>query len=378
MKVLYRICPLALAIVTGPTLAQADETAQMQQQIVVLQQQVNKLSQDRINLNGFFSTGYIRSNNDAGYAGSTTSSEVYDLSVMALQSTFSLSDQVQATMQIIGRGSESWEPEMEWAYLSYRPTSELQLRAGKMRQPLFMYSDFLEVGYAQPWARAPQTVYGNSPSSYVGADAAYTINLENSSITTQLFGGNMEDKKGSASVDVRNSFGLSTSWTNYVWTLRGVISSGELNLVATNAGLPPVEEERSSYLGVGVSYDDGNWQIISEATRTEIDGFYPDVDSAYLSVGHRFGAFTPYAVIGWTESQDNEERPAMLGSFLNTERTEYSVGVRWDITSGVALKADWTYATGFEDGPNGLDQQAVLVEGIEDTNVYTFKIDAAF
>lgn len=378
MKKLYRLTPLALAIAATPALAQDSDTAALEQRIDALQQQVNSLSNDRVRFNGFLSTGYSRASNDAGFAGIDTSSEIYDVSLMALQGSFDITDEIQAVMQIVGRGEESWEPDMEWAYLSYRPMGALQLRAGKMRQPLFMYSDFLELGYSQPWARAPQSVYGQSPSSYMGADAAYTFNLDASAVTTQVFGGHLEDEDEGRGVivDVRNSFGASTSWTNYVWTVRGVVSTGKLNL-ETSSGQQLVSDESASYLGFGVSYDDGSWQIISEATRTEIDGFYADTDAAYLSVGHRFGAFTPYVVIGRVESKDNDERPAMLAA-MNTERDEYSVGVRWDVTPGVALKADWTHVTGFEDGPSGLDAQTVLAEGIDNTNVYTFKIDAAF
>ena len=376
MKIVSRITPLALAIAASSAMAQGDDTARLQQQIDALQQQVNSMSDERIQFNGFFSTGYARASNDAGFAGITEDTEIYDLSLAALQASFDITDDTQAVMQLVSRGEEDWDTSVEWAYLSYRPTNALQLRAGKMRQPLYMYSDFLEVGYAQPWARAPQSFYGQTLSSYMGADASYTFNLDGSSITAQAFFGNSEDSEDGTTVDLRNSGGVSVAWTDYVWTLRAVVSQSELNL--SNPRLPPVEGEDGTYLGLGFSYDDGSWQIISEAVRTEIDGYYPDNDAAYLSIGHRFGAFTPYVVAGWTESQDNDERPGMLGAFLNKERKEYSVGVRWDVTPGVALKADWTHATGFEEGPNGLDPQVVLAEGIDSTNVYTFKIDAAF
>src|SRR5690606_193731 len=109
-------------------------------------------------------------------------------------------------------------------------------------------------------------------------------------------------------VEARNSFGLSATWTDYVWTLRGVVARGDLTLGGLQ-GLPSVEDESAKYAGVGISYDDGKWQIISEATRTEVGGYYTDTDAAYLSVGHRFGEFTPYVMTGWTRSQDNDKRP---------------------------------------------------------------------
>lgn len=373
MKLLLRISPLAIAIAASPALAQSedDRLASMQQQIDSLRQQVNTPVQDRVRFNGFMSTGVARASNNAGYAGITETTEVQDLTLAALQASFEITDEVQAVMQILTRGDDDWETDMEWAYLSYRPTADLQLRAGKMRQPLFMYSDYMDLGYAQPWARAPQVIYGSVNSSYVGADASYTIPLDNSSITTQAFYGYIDEEIGDTSLEVRNSSGVSLSWTDHVWTLRGVYSRGDVTL-----DIPPVDDESASYMGLGISYDDGNWQIISEAARTEVDGFMPDTDAAYLSVGHRFGAFTPYVMAGWLETKDDEKRGPVLD--MNGDRTDYSVGVRWDITPGVALKADWTHSRGFEDSPSGLDPDTVLPEGINSTNVYTFKIDAAF
>lgn len=374
MKRLLRISPLAIAIAASPALAQSedDRLASMQQQIDSLRQQINTPVQDRVRFNGFMSTGVARASNDAGYAGITETTEVQDLTLAALQASFEITDEVQAVMQIISRGDDDWDTDMEWAYLSYRPNADLQLRAGKMRQPLFMYSDYMDLGYAQPWARAPQVIYGSVNSSYVGADASYTIPLDSSSITTQAFFGYIDEEIDGIALDVRNSSGISLSWTDYVWTLRSVYSWGDISL-----DMPPVDDERASYLGLGVSYDDGNWQIISEAARTEVDGFMPDTDAAYLSVGHRFGAFTPYVMAGWLETKDDDKRGPMLVA-MNGDRTDYSVGVRWDITPGVALKADWTHSRGFEDSPSGLDAQTVLTEGLNSTNVYTFKIDAAF
>lgn len=379
MKKLFQLAPLTVAIAAAPVAAQStsETVAQMQQQLNAMQQQINQSGDDSLRFNGFFSTGYSRASNDAGYAGVTEETSIYEQSIMGLQGTFTLNDDIQAVMQLVGRGGDEWDAEMEWAYMSYRPTNELQLRAGKMRLPLFMYSDFLEVGYAQPWARVPQTVYSSGGlSSYMGADATYTVNLGGSSVTTQVYGGLLEDSD--AGISIRNSGGAIISWTDYVWTLRAIAATGELEFP------PLVPNERASFFGLGFSYDDGTWQIISEANRIEIDGFFTDTDAAYLSVGRRFGSITPYAVLGWIESQDDDERAGLMldpttpATVLNTSRDEYSLGLRWDAASGVAIKADWTHATGFEDAPNGLDPAFVLSTGTNSTNVYTLKLDAAF
>ena len=376
-----KLAPLALCISAAPALAQQPDTdriEQLEQQILSLQQQVTSSARDRVQFNGFFSAGYATSNNDAGLAGIVDEAEINDLSLMALQGTFSLSDDTQAIMQLMSRGEEDWDTELEWAYLSHQLTNDLQVRAGKMRLPFFMYSDSLEVGYAQPWARPPSVVYSPTITSYVGADASYTYNLTGSSISTQVFGGNSQtnDSSQDRDIEVRNIAGLTIGWTDYIWSLRALAATAETNLLANGASL--ADNSRTKFFGVGFGYDDGTWQIISELIRQEVDGVIADTDAAYLSVGRRIGSITPYAVVGWTESKDDDERAGSPLSALNTHRDEYSLGLRWDVLSGVAVKFDWTHARGLGDAPGGLDAASVFADELDSTNVYTVKIDSAF
>ncbi len=83
----------------------------MQQQLNAMQQQLNSAKDTGIRFNGFFSTGFARASNDAGYAGITDESEVADLSLFALQGTFDVTQKSQIVMQLVGRGGEDdWEP----------------------------------------------------------------------------------------------------------------------------------------------------------------------------------------------------------------------------------------------------------------------------
>ncbi|MFO8141399.1 MAG: hypothetical protein R6T87_05830 [Marinobacter sp.] len=402
MKSFFTVAPLALAIAATPALAQDTEQTleRMQQQLNSMQQQLNSAKDTGVRFNGFFSTGYARASNDAGYAGITEESEVNDLSLFPLQGTFDVTQKSQIVMQLVGRGADDWEPNVEWAFLSHRPTNNLQLRAGKMRIPFFMYSDSLEVGYAQPWVRPPQSVYGPiAVTSYVGADATYNFNFDNSSLTANFFTGFTDEDGNSGDVQLRNTAGLNLTWTDYVWSVRGIAATGEAEINATRLGALAAEYEiklqpettqladgdRGNFYGLGFSYDDGSWQIIGEVTRAEVDGKFADTDSAYLSVGHRFGSWTPYVVAGWSESKDDDERSGdfipnrVPESILNYQRNEYSVGTRWDITPGVAIKADITHVRGLENGFGNLNTTYMLLNSnTNSTNVYTVKIDSAF
>lgn len=368
---------VAAIAIAGNATANDAQLERLEQRLNSMQQQVNSLRADRVQWNGFLSTGIATASNDAGFSGVTESTSVADLSLFALQGTFRVSDRSQAVMQLVARGAEQWDPVMEWAYLSHRPTSDLQLRAGKMRIPFFMYSDSLELGYSQPWVRPPEAVYGPiAITSYVGADATRTFNLGGSSLDAQFFTGFTDEDGSVVDVELRNMAGVTLSWTDFVWTARGIAATAEISIDSAVLGIL-ADRDRGNFFGLGLSYDDGTWQVISEVTRLEVDNQFADTDSAYLSVGRRFGAWTPYVMTGWIESKDDSDRLGQL-SVLNTQRQEYSVGTRWDITPGVAIKADVTHARGFERNPGGLDPQYVLGTGRNSTNVYTLTLDSAF
>lgn len=168
----FKTAPLALCLTATPALALAqsdtDRLEQLEQQVSSLQQQLTTSAADRVQFNGFFSTGYATADNDAGLAGITEESESNDLSLMALQGNFSLTDETQAVMQFISRGANDWETKLEWAYLSHQLTNELQVRAGKMRLPLFTYSDYLDVAMPNPGPVHPKCFTAFRPATLSG------------------------------------------------------------------------------------------------------------------------------------------------------------------------------------------------------------------
>ncbi|MCZ4283948.1 MULTISPECIES: hypothetical protein [Marinobacter] len=384
----FAFSALALtATLSFPTMADDSQRIdQLEQRLDSMQKQMTESSLEKVRLNGFFSTGYTRANNDAGYDEATEQSDLETLSLFGLQSTFSLSRNTDAVLQLVSRGSEDWDTELEWGYLRQQFSNGSELRAGKMRLPLFMESETLEIGYGQPWARPPEAVYDPVPvRSYLGADAAYTINLSGSSIQTRAFAGHLDDDAASlgqtVNVELRNITGLTANWTNYLWTFRGVYAHAE----ATIGGTPPLgDEEKTEFMGLGLSYDDGSWLLMSELTRVEVDGFYQDTDSAYITLGYRVKEVTPYVTASWVESQDNYERDGTPLEVLDVRRQAYSLGFRWDMTTSVAMKVDWTHARGFGKTTGGLiGNQLDALAGnpggrFDSTDVYTVRLDAAF
>ncbi|WP_076537475.1 porin [Shewanella sp. UCD-KL21] len=390
--------PLAISVAMLPALAVANDAtdeklAKLEQQVKSLQKQQTANLADKFNFNGFISVGYLSANNSAGYNNATTSANFEEDSKLGFQGTFNISDQTQAVMQLMMRGENDWDVEAEWAYISHRFDNGIQARAGKLRVPLFMYSDYLDIGYAQPFARPPLEVYGQIPfSSYTGGDISYDVEFDDSTLTLQGFGGQSEAEEDVALLDFSNLVGANLSWTDLTWTLRAVYGQASLEgYLKDETGSPimGIDDEKATFTGVGASYDNGSFLAATEWTAVKVDGLLADTESAYLTVGYRIESFTPYVTVAYLKTTDEDFRSALppqigvpLGLALNRERTAYSLGLRWDAIDNVALKFDVTYANDFGDTGGDLesnDYNPLTGEFMYDsTTVYSVKIDAVF
>lgn len=398
----------AVAAVLASPLVMAETTdqkvAKLEQQVASLSSLVADATSETVRVNGFASGAFGISDNDAGYAGYTTDGSYHQDSLFGLQGTFQPLDNFEATLQVVAKGEFDWEPEITWAYLGYTFDNDVKLRIGKLGLPLFMLSEYINVGYAMPWATSPEEVYGRVPiTSFTGIDASYEIELDDSYINLQGFTGNENMSGASAaggSGKVDDIVGAVMSWNDDYWTIRGsytVATVKDVNFpsIALQNGpattLPNIDSEKGSYASFGIRYEDETWLVMAEATQTRVDGYFSDSDSGYVTVGYHINQVMPYVSLARLETVDNDERTAdnkihKVGfASLNYERVAYSLGARWDIQPGLAMKFDATYATNFNATGGGLDGNlerdfaAGTAEQIEDSSmVYTIKLDATF
>ncbi|PMG46527.1 hypothetical protein [Shewanella sp. 10N.286.52.B9] len=391
--------PLAISVAMLPALAVANDAtdeklAKLEQQVKSLQANQTANLTERFKFNGFMTGAFITSDNNAGYAGATTSANFNEGSKFGLQGTFAITDQTQAVMQLMMRGENDWDVEAEWAYISHRFENNIQARAGKLRIPLYMYSDYLDVGYAQPFVRPPSDVYDPVPfTSYTGGDVSYDVEFDDSTMTIQAFGGQSE----AAGVDMKNILGVNVTWTDETWTLRGLygeaILDGDVKRQIKQELMPnteidvtvtllEIDREKGTFAGVGASYDNGSFLAITELTRIEVDGAYPDSDSGYLTLGYRINDFTPYVTASFFETKDNDSRTiideasAIQAAIFNGQRKSYSAGLRWDALDNLAIKFDVTYSNDFGETSGGLETN--IAKEFDDTTVYTVQFDAVF
>lgn len=324
------------------------------------------LEQGEHRFNGFGTVGvtHLGGEDDGrsyGINGQTNDSWRGDqLSKFGAQLSYGLTDSVGVTVQATAKAQQDeWKANLEWAYLSWQTTDQLMLRAGRLRSPVYMYSESLDVGYSYPWLRLPDEVYSQvQVTNYEGLDAVYTVPLSYGSVTFQLAGGQAKNRDYYAyddqfDIDYDKLFGASVSLaTNQFGTLRiGYVEAdittdinGTVNNYLTgnpndNLSLLVLDKEKGKFTSIGYQYDNGAWVSNNEWTSRMIenDGLEA-IDSFYLMGGRRFGDFLPH--VTYARLDDNGGR-----------QSSWTLGLNYQAAPTVVIKGEYKRV----DTQNGYD-----------------------
>lgn len=155
-------------------------------------------------------------------------------SKFGLQFTAIFNDKFKAVTQLLGRyeifNDEHFYVQMDWAYLQYNPTNELDFQFGRFRLPSFYYSDYLDVNHAQPWVTPPEEVYfivGDAFSNMDGIKGSYSYYWNDWTFTGKLWYGSMEQDLTiliqDIDVSVRDVIGTNVQIGNDRFSIQGSV-----------------------------------------------------------------------------------------------------------------------------------------------------------
>jgi len=357
---------------------------------------VSMTAHAEVNLSGF-----------ATFAGGTTLNdneqlEGYDSdfgfdakSKVAVQLSSSLNSKWDVTAQLISRGSESWQVDAEWAYAGYQVNDNWKLLFGRQRAPFYLYSDYLDVSYAYHWISPPSGVYSLPFDSFDGIGSVYNFESGNWYGGLHLTFGRNNQRAQLLGAE-RNSdfwnFFASALTMNYDWlTLRASFARTDFSVELTElsplldawqligfsqvADNIQIFEDDGWFAGLAASIDKDDYLLVFEYTEVHPgDNIFPQQDSYYLSVGKRFDDHLLYLTVG--ADSDNADDilggipsgvdPQLDALILQTQgllsSTEedskyWSIGMRWELDSSVALKTEYSR---YSDDVNPLQDASLL------------------
>lgn len=386
-----------------------------------LERRINALERRRsennkkLKIDGFISAAYVRSDDSAiteNWGGITEKNDFGALSNIGVQMSFSPNPRTSITTQFIARGEEQWRMEAEWAYIAFKASNQLDLRLGRQKAPLYLLSEYIEVGFANPWIYAPDEVYGiTGDSTYDGINMLYKIPMGNWDTTLQAMWGNNAFNHalvGDVSLDDLVSLSITTRNDYITYRLGYSLVTG--NIPALNVHLPTIAnteitagdtlnflglDSDITYLSAGAIYDNGHWLVMAEFAQLEVDGWFTDTNGAYLMMGYRLGKMMPHLTAAKMEVQDQgarnigtitsggtillspgEQVGTIADSFFAQNQSTYTLGLRYDILPAVSAKMELSHITNFN-GSTG--QFSVSQPPTSDSvNIVKFSIDSVF
>jgi hypothetical protein len=309
---------------------------------------------------------FIRDNQPNG----ADSNFAFDVDSLAgVQGTVHLSSNLSATAQMVLRRvvTRDYSLDVPVAFVKDQLTSDFAVRLGRLPLPLFMVSDYREIGFANTFLRPPEEVYGGAPVySLNGADLLYTHSFGPLEVNGQINYGSFEFDGPGFTSTARRVFGGNISATYGPLTLRygrminrnttvsgaddliaGVAAAGFTNLAnALNPNNRP-----SSFTAFAAALD---WHYIllqAESTVADSNAFSGRVRGQYALAGVRIQKFTPYVMYSirkvLSPTSDNTIPavgpllPLALGvDAILAKYNQHTIsgGIRWDFRDSMDLK----------------------------------------
>ena len=255
---------------------------------------------------------------------------------LGLQATVPLHESIKVTAQLISRGANDFEVNLDWFYLTFDLTPDLNIQAGRMRMPVYKYSEFMDVGFAYDWIRVPSDTYSLDAVQYNGLSLNWMTGTDDIPINISFFTGaeNVEHTELLTFIfgppiarEYKNIIGIVFDSSFSIFNLRVSYTEAEM-LQRTSSTDPDVAffnaDYDVSFFDVALSVMLGPVEILGE--YNEYDPFY---ESYFVSGIYRLDDYSFY--VTWSEFKQSE-------GFEIHDTT--SLGMRYNLNANLALKVD--------------------------------------
>ncbi|MDN3610012.1 porin [Vibrio ostreicida] len=289
------------------------------------------------------------------------------LSVVGLQGSSDLSDGLSATVQLVARGKDDFDPEFEWAYVKYQYNDNLDIKFGRLRAPFYYYSEYLDVSYAYNWISPPIEVYASNVTNYDGINVFYANNVGDFDYSVYLGSGtrNVTLTAGDLSGTYNIISNFDVSYGDFKAKL--IYSQFDISLTSTTLvtvqssftdlpGAFVIEDMGGHIAGVAGYYDPGEYYLGVEYAEVRFDDDVISIseDDRFLAtVGYRISDYTLHYSYSTSDKSNGLDRVSTSDSRYSTakqvadavlsEDQTHIVGVRYDFHSNAALKFEYGY-----------------------------------
>jgi hypothetical protein len=301
---------------------------------------------EELSLSGFGSTSIAKSDNSKPLI---INRSISDKTCYDCDTTFGIqldyfNDSFKASMQAVKRPQDKWsKPELEWAYLGYS-LGEVEFRAGRLRLPIFLTSEYYYVNHAYNNARPPEEVYNSilGITAYNGVNLVWNLLLlDEYQLSITPFVGSEESAINISQtldidLDIHHISGINflLSGENYRWNFAYLDADFDQKFKFTNLGIPDFErnflDDSVKLYSLGAEYELGSFLLTAERQIANLRSTW------YTSVAYKFNKFVPYIKYG-----ENRSKITKLSSFDGKSGSSSVLGLRYDLLYNMSVNLEW-------------------------------------
>lgn len=322
----------------------------------------------QIDTHGFLTAGTVMIDEPDATSDSLINDRVgfeYD-SRMGLQFAAKINQKLDFTSQLLARARvEGWDVKSDWAFAEYDINNQISVRAGRIRLPLYLASEYVEVGHAYPWVRPPVEVYRLVPVNTIsGVSVPLKANLGGMDVLVQPFAGSLRNRIMSrnlmADVNSENMVGASFDLSNDTVRFHAMAFTGKVDahvpvpiplatipgvgVVTGDVDLPLIQTSDFTAWDVGLSVNWHNIVFMTEYAADNAGIALDDQSGWYATLGYKMGATLPYITYAQRRSDDISDDPKTISfdpaflSVFKQDQDSISVGLRHNIDRNSAIK----------------------------------------
>ncbi len=350
-----------------------------------------------LNIHGFASVGMVKASQDTEHRFGFNKKMDYSTdSVLALQMSYALNQDAKFVIQLTAQGKQYFDVGADWAYVDYQWTDNLRTKLGRIRSPLYYFSESVDVGFSYPFIRPPLEVYAADDNSLEGLDISYDFNFFSLPSTVQIFTGDtdgeinnpvyVDNPTYTGYINVRRStiddeWGINlVSYKNNLTTRLGYLTFDaniDFSLPLGPAVLFDSISQRAEYYSAAVLYDNALWYFVSEIGQfNAIEATVaPDNEVGYVCVGYHVQKWLPYFIFGARNPTDS-----LSPTQIAQHGKSVSIGTKYELDFNMSAKFEINHYFDFNGSEGTLGGN--FTNGTEpqkdSTTIVGFVIDVVF
>lgn len=132
---------------------------------------------ENIHWSGFLNAVGEVSDSDTPYLEHIDEDGDFNATSYGLNATARVNDRLTIAGQLFGGGHGGDEVSFDWGFARYKFSDAITGKAGKIKYPGNLVSEYLDVGFTYPWVRPPEVIYSEQAElffeAYKGGAALY-------------------------------------------------------------------------------------------------------------------------------------------------------------------------------------------------------------